>query len=207
MIARVKKIVQGVKIWHLVLLLSVLLPLTAWQLRLNNVRMVELRNEVVRVDSETGDINQVEPHLIALGNHVLNHMNTRLSGPIELPGSYNNAVEAARAEVEQSGTANGQVYRDAQDICERPTIPLTARAQCIQEYVLSNAVPGTDVKELVFPNKSLYSYNFSSPAISLDAAGILTFTTIILGLGVAAKVVLEFAIPFIRKSVANDPLE
>lgn len=153
--------------------LPILVALSIWLLRQNNLTMVELRQTVIKVDTETGDINKVEPHLVALGNYVLGHMNTDLGGPVELPGSYNTAVERAREKAEASGTASGEVYKKAQQRCENPNIPLTARAQCIQEYVLSNAAPGVDAKELEFPDKTLYSYSFAAPRWSADWAGLV----------------------------------
>ena len=134
-------------------------------------------------------------------------MNTRLAGPVELPGSYNAAVERERQAVAQSGTANGDVYRQAQAVCEKDSIPLTARAQCIQEYVISNAVPGTNVEELQFPNKALYSYNFSSPVLSLDIAGVFTIGALFFSAWLAVLLLHQYVLPRIRKSVDDDPLE
>ncbi len=201
------RLAQKIKVWHLLIGLVVFSSLAVWQLRQNNITMLKLREAVVVADTETGDIDAVEPHLLRLGGFVLGHMNTSLAGPVELPGTYNKAVEAARKEAETSGTANGQVYKDAQVICENPNIPLTARAQCMQDYVLRNAPPGSDHKELVFPDKSLYSYNFRSPLWSLDWAGLFTSVSVLLASWVTMRTFRHWLEVAITRSLNSDPLE
>ncbi len=178
-----------------------------WYLRQNNLTMIELRQAVIDEDAKSGSIMKVEPKLEALGNHVLNHMNTNLGSPLELPGTYNAAVERIREQVEQSGSANSSIYAEAQRLCEDPNVLLTVRAQCIQDYVTSRAAPGSLPQELVFPDKALYSYNFSSPVWSPDIAGfsvLLSALSLIVLVGMMAKRVVA---PLIDRWVNSDPLE
>jgi hypothetical protein len=169
--------------------------------------MLQLRDEVLRVDDETGDISKVAPLIEDLGNYVLNHMNTNLGSAIELPGTYATAVEKIRKQVEKSGSANSKIYAEAQKKCEDPFIPLPSRAQCIQDYVLANAKPGTDVRELEFPDKSLYSYSFASPFWSPDLAGFSVLISVFSLLAVVFLVLTRILVPVLSKIIDRDPLE
>ena len=95
--------------WFLIPIIAALLALSAWALRQNNLKMLELRDAVVLVDQDSGDINEITPVLEELGNYVLSHMNTDLGGPLELPGTYNVAVEQARERADHA-------YRQPADI-------------------------------------------------------------------------------------------
>lgn len=183
------------------------LPLSAFFLRQNNLGMVERRDEVIRIDEQTGDLTQIEPALKELRSYVLTHMNASLGSAIELPGAYNKAVEQARQEAEASGSANGEIYRQAQKVCEDPNIVLSARAQCIQDYVTRNAKPGSDPQELKFPAKELYSYEYISPTWSPDWAGFSVLINIFLFLWLTVLVVSRVVLKRLRQSIENDPLE
>lgn len=199
--------VDTLRIRYVLMLFVLSVPLAAYLLRQNNLTMIELRETVLTVDEETGSIEEVQPHLIELGEYILSHMNTD-AGMIELPGSYNSEVERLRKRAERSGSANSRVYAQAQARCEDPNIPLTARAQCVQDYIVANAAPGTDpVLELELPDKALYSYSFSSPKWSADFAGFSVLLSAslftVLVILIAARVVM----PFFSRMVENDPLE
>ena len=124
----VSLIFDKIRIRHFVIVFLLSLPLSAYLLRQNNLTMLELRGEVLAVDEETGDFAQVQPHLETLRSYVLGHMNAD-PGTVELPGVFNTAVERLRLEAEQSGSANGSIYAEAQRVCEDPNILLPARAQ------------------------------------------------------------------------------
>jgi hypothetical protein len=88
--------------------------------------------------------------------------------PIQLVNEFNRAVEAEQARIAAlTGQAN-QVYVDAQRQCEVSSIPLTVRAQCIQDYVSTHA---TNIPQLVLPPKEVYTFDFASPTWSPDLAG------------------------------------
>lgn len=189
------------------MLLVVLVPLSGWLLRQNNLTMISLRDKVQQVDEETGDIEQIRPHLEELANYILGHMNTN-AGEITLPGAYSTEVERLRAVAEASGSANGSIYAQAQRECEDPFIPLTARAQCVQDYVTRNARPGTDpVLELQFPDVSLYTYSFASPYWSPDAAGFSVLAAGLTAVVLAIMIVTRVVVPFFARMIDRDPLE
>lgn len=183
------------------------LPLAAYFLRQNNLTMLDLRSEVSRIDEQTGDLEEIAPALDELKGYVLTHMNTSLGDGLELPGAYNTAVEKARKAAEDSGSANSKVYALAQEICEDPNILLSARAQCIQDFVLDNAEPGSDPQELEFPPTELYTVNYISPQWSVDPAGISVLLSIILAIWLLYLIIWQVVIAKISALINNDPLE
>lgn len=182
------------------------LAISAYFLRQNNLRMLELRDAVVELDQSSGEISEIEPALLELRSYVLTHMNATLKSPLELPGSYNLAIEDARAIAEASGSVEAQVYSKAQSVCERPEVLLSVRAQCIQDYVLSNAPEGEDIQEIQFPPKEQFSYNFVSPSWSFDLAGISTVISAVLFLATAANLLLDKVYPRITRLIESEPI-
>lgn len=139
-------------------------------MRQNNITALRLRDDVLRVDQENGD---VEAALRKLREHVYSHMNSDLSGgsanvqqPVQLKYRYERLVTAEKARV---SAANESIYRDAQADCER-RFPLglsgRGRIPCIEEYVSSRTVAEQPIQD------SLYKFAFVSPAWSPDLAGI-----------------------------------
>ena len=163
------------KIWQLALFFVVSLLMSAWALRQNSLRLGPLVEAVAVADREGGDVDGA---LRDLANYVTNHMNTRLSAPVQLPYTYQRAVdklvEEARVQV------NGDIYKEAQAVCEDPNILLVARAACIQDYVTKNAAPGKEPQDIKFPDTAIYTYSFASPLWSPDLAGWLTLVSVIL---------------------------
>lgn len=198
--------IRTIKIWQLIIAVIILVPLSGYLLRQNNLRMLELRDKVVQIDQDTGDFEKVKPHLEKLGSYVMSHMNADLDR-LELPGLYNTAVERIRKEVARSGNVNSEIYRKAQQVCENPNVMLTVRAQCIQDYVTERAEPGTTVKQLEFPDKGLYTYSFASPEWSLDAAGLSLLALVASALLLFGKLVRRFVFPGVNHWIDEDPLE
>lgn len=198
---------EKLRIKHFLIAFVLSLPLSAYLLRQNNLTMLELRDTVLQVDEETGDIAQIEPHLTELANYVLNHMNTD-AGRIELPGAFNAAVEELRINAQSSGSADAGIYVQAQEQCENPNIPLTARAQCIQDFVVANSAPGSDaILELEFPDKSLFTYSFASPTWSPDLAGFSVLLSCVLAVVVAFLTMTRVIAPLLGRIIDRDPLE
>lgn len=154
----------------IVILLSGLVAIFA--LRSNNQKMVSLKNAVIATDESNGD---VEAALLKLRNHIYSHMNTNMrSGsnstepPIQLVNKFNRIVAAEQARV-SSLNNSASVYAEAQARCEKANIPLTTRAQCIQDYVSAN---GNGIQQLNLPPKEFYTFDFASPNWTPDLAGI-----------------------------------
>ncbi len=173
-----------------ILLASTLLcsAVAVYALRANNLRMIELKQAVYIADEQNGDI---EAALQNLRDFVTTHMNTQMRSPdaseppIQLVNQFNRLLQAEQARLASQDTS--QVYRAAQQACESGAIPLTARAQCIQEYVIAN---GVQITESSLPPKELYTFDFASPRWSFDLAGISIVLAVLSALLLVVRVIV-----------------
>lgn len=145
--------------------------ISAWALRQNNLKMIELREKVLIADETNGDI---EGTLNELNSYVINHMNTSLGQPLELVSLYNREYQKR---VQQNGNVDNSVYEAAERKCTDPSTPVTVQAECIQNEV-SKSLQGSDDIEVNLPTE-LFSYNFVSPLWSADFAGFMVLLTTI----------------------------
>lgn len=137
-------------------------------LRHNNQVALQLRDEVLRVDEQNGD---VEAALRKLREHVYGHMNSNLAvqggvyPPVQLKFTYD---RLAAAEKERVSAANAQLYTQAQGYCESliPTGRSLNRIDCIQNYITERG----GATEQPIPDAS-YKFDFAAPAWSFDKAG------------------------------------
>lgn len=163
-----------IKNWQIILLLLVFTGLTIHFLRQNNLKMDQLRNEVVTADQQGGDVSSA---LKKLNKHVFSHMNTRIVRPIELVNTYN---KQARAVIESANKSSGRdVYAEATSSCERRGIPLSSIAQCAADYAITNN-PNPGSTKIELPNKSLFTHTFASPRWTPDLAGISLLITVVI---------------------------
>lgn len=169
-------------------------------LRANNLKMAELRQTVYSTDESGGD---VEAALRNLRVFVYGHMNTNLRAgstssepPIQLVHRFNAVVAAEQARVAALNNST-KVYTDAQSQCERSSLPLTARAQCIQDYVLAH---GNGAPQLNLPPKEFYTFDFASPAWSPDLAGWSLVAATLCGLLLLVRIAAGFIVKYYLKS-------
>lgn len=158
-------------------------------LRHNNVRAIELRDELIQVDKENGD---VEAKLSELRTYIYSHMNARLSNdnsiypPIQLKYTYE---RLAAAEKQRVTTANEKIYNDAQKTCEA-LLPRglsgSTRLSCIQQYVDTKGTRENPVPD------ALYKFDFVSPVWSPDLAGILVLASLVFLILLTVRVAAEF---------------
>jgi hypothetical protein len=158
--------------WYLLVATLLFAVLAILALRQNNLTAVNLRNEVLKVDQENGD---VEAALRKLRTYVYGHMNTSLSSntsvypPIQLKYRYERLVQAEKDRVANANT--NTTYNDAQTYCEQ-TQPASfygaGRLACIQSYIDSHPVEQQTEKPI--PD-ALYKFDFASPIWSPDLAG------------------------------------
>lgn len=165
---------KKIKSWQLLFLLAFLILCSVHFLRQNNLRMVELRSEVISADESGQD---VASELTALNKHVFEHMNTAIVRPIELVNAYNVQAKAA---IEAASRDSGRdIYSEAAQVCERRGVPLKSIAQCAADYAANNN-PGTSVKEIVLPDKNRFTYTFATPVWTPDLAGFsILFTGVV----------------------------
>ena len=146
--------------------------LAVWQLRANNLKMLQLKQAVITADEQGGD---VEKALTDLRLFVYGHMNTRLRAPgsseppIQLINRYNQLVATEQARIANISSVSSDLYQRAQTECNKPEISLSVRNQCVKDYYVANGGGGSYIK---LPPKELYTYDFASPRWSPDLAGI-----------------------------------
>ncbi len=146
-------------------------------MRENNLRMIELREQVYLAD-ENGD--NIEKPLRELREFVYSHMNTDLSGgnvsikpPIQLTNRYERLLEREQKRVDK---VNKRVKAEAERKCARqfPAGGLnSSRVNCVAEYTSDNAG-----KPIEIPSE-LYKFDFVSPVWSPDFAGLSLLASLI----------------------------
>lgn len=158
--------ISYIKAWQIAVVLVLLAAASVWALRQNSRGLEPLVAAVVEADRVNGDI---EGALLELDKYVSGHMNTDIDEPIQLAYSYDRAVDKVLQKAR--ATSNGDIYKKAQAECENPNVVLSVRAACIQDYVTKHAKPGQEPEPVDFPDRSLYTHSFVSPAWSPDLAG------------------------------------
>lgn len=163
------KVLKHVNIW-VILAVAVMAGITSIvALRNNNLTALTLRDKVIQVDKEDGDI---EAALRDLREYIYGHMNTSLSTgdssikqPIQLKYRYERLVAA---EQNRLSAENGKIYQEAQAECEK-LFPVglsgSGRIPCITTYVSERGIQQKEIPD------SLYKFDFVSPAWSPDLAG------------------------------------
>lgn len=190
---------RHIKTWQLFVVFCALSLTSLFLLRQNNLKMIELRNEVIRADEQAGDVSGA---LKRLNEHVFKHVNTELVRPVELVHSYNRQAQAA---IEAANRGSGRdVYAEATRACERQGVPIANIANCAAEYALRNNAT-VDPTKIILPEKDLFKHTFASPRWAPDAAGISIFITGVIGLWIFLRFLEFIAIHvIIRKRLRNN---
>jgi hypothetical protein len=171
-------VLKRVKTWQLLILIVLCALIAAFLLRQNNLQMIELRNLVMKADEDpNGDTKKA---LLTLQNYVSTHMNTSLSSGIYLQETYQRAYTTAVQAAVTATNPTSKVYEQVELEC-RPVYQRThsfpAYTQCAHEK-LAQLAPGQDaLATLKTPQIDLYHYNFVSPLISFDGAGVFVVIT------------------------------
>lgn len=161
------------KLWQLLLLTIFFALCSVFFLRQNNLKMVELRNDVVVADKTGVGLDQA---LEDLNSYIFKHMNTQVVRPIELVNTYNRRVQAV---IQAAQNSNGRdIYAEGTAACERRGIPLSSIAQCIAQYANDNS-SGLASDQIVLPDKNRFIYSYASPLWTPDLAGLFVLLTVV----------------------------
>ncbi len=174
---------------YFLIVAGVFLFVGVMSMRQNNLTALALRDQVLKVDEQNGD---VESALRDLRLHVYSHMNSNLGGgasniaqPVQLKFRYERLVQAEKDKV---STTNEKIYNDAQTDCEK-RFPVglsgSGRIPCIEAYVSSNSIKEQPISD------SLYKFDFIAPNWSADLAGFSLVLSAIFLLLFAVRVYLE----------------
>lgn len=205
---KLKKRIEGlkhikIKTWMLLILLIPLFFIDATMLRLNHIRMTELRDAVLAADAANDDA-AIETSIMALKEFVFSNIVINIveengtenisfgTGPFYLEHQYLRAATAAleKAESETSSDANpnGNIYALAGNTCKALALAngwTWDNANFINCMVTEiNKYPATDnLKDTItaiLPSTELYRHNYASPIWAPTLAGWFIIITIII---------------------------
>lgn len=208
---KLQKVVDSVsklKTWQLLIILLIMLFVSATLLRLNNIGMIERRNAVLEAD-KNGDKQQIKQTLAELQSYVSTHMNADLSGGVSLEHSYKRDSDAAVQRATNATNPNSEVYQQASVECRSRFQGgvdsfRNDYVQCVVARVSALSQEQGAVSGLQLPRADLYRYNFYSPVISFDPAGIsVIITLLIIGLIVVRLVFLAVARLILKRRYSN----
>ena len=192
-----------VKTWQLLILLIPLLFLDATLLRLDHVKMVELRDQVLAAD-EAGDDALISESLenlkkFTFGNIVINIVDdngdqkiTFGTGPFYLEHQYirhaNAALEKAEQNLASDANPHGNVYLAASNTCRAQAIAngwtwdnpnyINCMVTEIQKYPAASEIQDKIVASL--PSTELYRKNYASPLWAPSLTGFMLLITAII---------------------------
>lgn len=193
------------KTWQLLIVLVLFAFITATFLRLNNIGMIELRKAVLVSDAQT-DANYTRNKLIEVQHYVSMHMNTDMGKGIVLEKTYQRDYGAAIAKAANAHNLSSDIYQQASIDCRAKFQGGVASFRNDYVTCVQNKVSGlspAQQQRASLPNPATYRYNFASPLISLDFAGIFVILTIILTTFILLRWIALYTLRFIIKRRAK----
>ena len=200
---RLKKL-RAVKTWQLFLIFILLLFVSATLLRLNHIKMTNLRSAVLAADKEGNEIiladalNQLKDFTVShtVVNIIDDNGNKKLefgTGVFYLEQSYLTAAseilqKASEAEIDD-GNPNGNVYALASAVC-RPLAIANGWSWNSPEHIACwqtelAKYPATsaegDTVRVSLPSTELYRREYVSPVWTPSLSGFVILATLILG--------------------------
>lgn len=192
-----------IKTWQLLIILVPLFFVDATLLRIDHVRMTEMRDAVLAADDENNDeeIAQKLEELkgFVFSNIVINVVDdngeqriTFGTGPFYLEHQYiraaNAALEEAEKNVAEDGNPNGNIYAEASEVCRAQAIAngwtwdnpnfINCMMSEIQKYPAADELSNSIVASL--PSTELYRKNFASPVWAPSLTGWVLLITLVI---------------------------
>lgn len=192
-----------VKTWKLLVILLPLLFVDATLLRVDHIRMTELRDAVLEADKNENDEEIVQSleklKDFVFSNIVINVVDdngaqrvTFGTGPFYLEHQYIRAANKALEEAESKMTAdenpNGNIYQMASDVCRPQAIAngwgwndpnyINCMVGEIQKYPAADEISDTIAASL--PSTELYRKNYASPLWAPTLTGLMLLLTLII---------------------------
>lgn len=203
---RIRRLLQNfraVQNWQLLLILIPLLFVTATLLRLDHLRMAELRSAVLAAD-EAGDDAAINESLAKLQEFTFSHIVVNLverngrqnlvfgTGPFYLENQYlraaNAAIAAAESQIGDDSNPNGNIYAAVSAIC-RPLAIANGWAwnspgylECwTSELAKYPAAGELDVEfRATLPSTELFRHNYASPIWTPSWSGLAILACLII---------------------------
>ncbi|MBR3137931.1 hypothetical protein IKG41_01120 [Candidatus Saccharibacteria bacterium] len=192
-----------IKTWQLLIILVPLLFLDATFLRLDHIKMSELREAVLAADQSDNDeeVSRTLEELKAFvfSNIVINIVDdngeqkiTFGTGPFYLEHQYIRAANAALEKAEQNiasdSNPNGNIYQLASNVCRAAAVSngwtwdnpnyINCMVGEINKYPAADEIQDQIIASL--PSTELYRKNYASPLWAPTVSGFLILITIII---------------------------
>ena len=193
---------KKIKTWQLFLVLVPLLFLDATLLRMDHIRMTELRDAVLAADASEND-EEVTKRLEELREYTLSNIVVNVvddngaqkikfgTGPFYLEHQYikaaNLALEEAENQLTGDNNPNGNVYAAAANVCRAEAISngwewdnpnyINCMVSEIQKYPAADEIQDTIRASL--PSTELYRCEFVSPMWAPTVSGFMLLLTFI----------------------------
>ncbi len=217
----------GVRNWQLFLILVPLLFVTATLLRLDHLRMVELRSRVLAADEAENDA-ELETALRELQEFVFSHVVVNVvesngvqsitfgTGPFYLEHQYLRAANAAIEEAENNLSGdqnpNGNIYAAVSAICRPLAIAngwrwnspgyLDCWTTELAKYPASDNLNANLTADV--PSTELFRHNYASPLWSPTWAGWAILACLVIMLVIALRLIIwsiiKLSLLFVGKS-------
>lgn len=192
-----------IKTWQLLIILVPLLFLDATFLRLDHIKMTELRSAVLAADEADNDeeISRTLEELkkFVFSNIVINIVDdngdqkiTFGTGPFYLEHQYiraaNEALEKAEATIASDSNPNGNIYQLASETCRAQALAngwtwdnpnyINCMVSEINKYPAADEIQDQIIASL--PSTELYRKNYASPLWAPTISGFLILLTLII---------------------------
>lgn len=217
----------AVRNWQLLLILIPLVFVTATLLRLDHLRMSDLRAAVIAADA-SGDETELRTSLQNLQDFVFTHIVVNViesngiqsitfgTGPFYLEQQYlraaNAAIEAAESKIVDDSNPNGNIYAAVSAICRPRAIAngwtwnhpgyLECWTSELAKYPASDNLDANLTADI--PSTELYRVDYSSPLWAPSWAGWAILACIIIILIVLVRIIiwciLQVALLFLKRS-------
>lgn len=216
----------AVRNWQLLLILIPLLFVTATLLRLDHIKMVELRDAVIAADA-AGNDEEIAAALEKLHQYVFSHVIVNVvesngiqsitlgTGIFYLENQYlraaNAAIEQAESELVDDSNPNGNIYATVGAVCRQQAITnhwtwdnpgyLNCWTSELAKYPASDNFEANLTAKV--PSTELYRINFASPIWAPSAAGWAILACLIILVIVKIRIfiwfVLKIALIFLKE--------
>lgn len=167
---------KRVKTWQLVIVLILMAFVTATFYRINNVGMLQRRDAVLSAD-KSGQVDDIRARLYDLQRYSSTHMNAG-TGLFYLQGQYDRDTQKVLDQI--NAIEGGQtVNARAEAVCKPQfTSYSPAYTQCMLNEITRENQVADPLQLPKTPDPDLYRYEFVSPALSPDFAGLSTIITV-----------------------------
>lgn len=205
--------IPKVKTWQLLLVLIPLLFLDATLLRMDHVRMVELRDAVLAAD-EAEDDEKIADSLEELKKFVFSNIVVNVvddngiqkiifgTGPFYLEHQYaraaNAALKKAEEELSSDSNPNGNIYAKASEVCQPQAIShgwawndanfINCMMAEIQKYPAADNIQDEIIASL--PSTELYRRNYASPVFVFTLSGVMLLITVVIIVVIFIRVIV-----------------